>query len=139
MDKTGHVTCVKYLHSSIVSKYICFFSLCLTSLLIITPFSSFYYLCVMKQFLLSTYHCNPNVEWLKSIPSQTGCILNMNRKPSFSHQLEDRFSVSMWKAWCDIRQGLKCNQPKSEPACLNQHILWNLCIRDESGQLIGSS
>ena len=49
-------------------------------------------------------------------PPQTGWILNMNLKPSFSCQLEDRFSASMWKAWCEIRRGLKCDQPNFEPA-----------------------
>ena len=55
-----------------------------------------------------------------------------------SHQLEDRFSASMWKAWGDIRRGLKCDQPRSEPAWLSQRILWNPCIKHESNQLLGS-
>ena len=63
---------------------------------------------------------------------QTGWILNMDLKPSFSRQLEDRFSASMWKAWCDIRRGLKCDQPNFEPSWLSQRILWNSCIKDES-------
>ena len=69
---------------------------------------------------------------------QTGRILNMDLKPSFSCQLEDRFSASMWKAWCDIRRGLKCDQPSFEPAWLSQRVLWNPCIKDESNQLLGS-
>ena len=47
----------------------------------------------------------------------------MDLKPSFSRQLDDRFSASKWKAWCDIRRGLKCDQPNSEPAWLSQRIL----------------
>ena len=57
-----------------------------------------------------------------------GWNLIMDLKPMFSHQMEDRFSVSMWKAWCDIRWGIKCDQPSSEP-----------CIRDESSKAIRSS
>ena len=131
--KTGHDDCVKYLHSSIVSKYICFLSPCVTSLLIIMPFASFYCLCVMKQFLVSTYYCNPSVEWLKSIHSRTRKI---DLKPSFPCQLEDKLSASMWKAWCDIRWGLTCNQPKSERTWLSQCILWNPCIINKFGQLL---
>ena len=41
--------------------------------------------------------------------------------------------------WCDIRRGLKCDQPSSEPAWLTQRVLWNPCIEDESNQLLGSS
>ena len=62
----------------------------------------------------------------------------MDLKPSFSRQSEDRFSASMWNVWCDIRRGLKCDQPNSELAWLSQRILWNLCIRAEFAQLIGS-
>ena len=29
----------------------------------------------------------------------------------------------MWKAWCDIRRGLECDQPNSESAWLTQRIL----------------
>ena len=49
------------------------------------------------------------------------------------------YSVSMWKAWCNIRRGLKCDQPSSKPAQLSQRIPWNPCIKDESNQLLGSS
>ena len=52
---------------------------------------------------------------------QTGWILNMDLKPSFSRQLEDRFSASMWKVWCDIRRGSSAINRVS-----NQHGSFNV-------------
>ena len=35
--------------------------------------------------------------------------------------MEDRFSASMWKAWCDITRGLKCDQPQEPVVALVDH------------------